>query len=575
MFITISKNGIDIKPDKNTYFYNEGFVWFKGYFFMDDTYYSSKKAADYFNSFKSSEHLKTLIGKLNGVYTIIIANKTNKQLIIANDRFGFGHLFFAKQKHELSLSDGFWELATETGNHNIDEMAMYEMLRLRYVLRGHTIVQDIQEIEPSSIYTITFNQQINIDREEYWNFQYQPKSIPLYEASKKIHSCLNSIIRRYTQNVFHGSKTGLNLTGGIDSRYLLSLLLKNNHSPKDLSAYTFGTSHCEDIKISSQLTELCKLEHITHIFEEPFDDFFNKDTIDEILHKIGHSCFYFQGYGFSKILPFYKNIDYLLTGADGFYIGLCSNNKLFSINNSEELINYILEINATILDTKSIKKISKFNVCELEELLYKKIQNKVLSSNYDLISTFFDWTLKNRVGKYIVSIYEILNKNTTVLYPYYDYEFIDLMSSLPYNVLINQNAYVDSMYKHSFVEEYKDLANTPVENRKVHHNGENFILKRKNKNFFQKSISKLFAKPEHNYTYPIYKTFKHSKNDFYKMIRLLTKDESQYFNSVDIIKLIKKNSRNEMFFRYGLLAILSVYRLESTLTINQQFKTKS
>jgi hypothetical protein len=306
------------------------------------------------------------------------------------------------------------------------------------------------------------------------------------------------------------------------------------------------------------------LNHHSHLFTEPFFDFFDTSLIDSLIREIGFSSFYFQAYGASRLLDTYKNSDFLLTGSDGYFIGLFANKKLFSLTNKQELVNYIFEKNGTILSPPDCGLFTNLNIHELENGLRKKIEQALPEEDY--ISAFFDWTIKNRLRKYILSIHEILNRNTTILYPYYDYEFIDLMLSMPYEHLANQQAYVNAMFNYGFTGNLQKLGSIPFQGRLKRTLKNDILLINKKPSILKKIVKRLFSLPEMSYTYPMYKTYRFHRKKVTKLIIHSLADASDRYNPDAIKKLIKKKKRNEHFFRYGIIAILSVIRFELLLT---------
>lgn len=548
-------------------------VWFKGYFFIRNNYYSSLEAGKYLLDQFESTDFKKSVSNCNGVFTCIIGNSKTKEICICNDRFGFGQVFYKKTKNSLLISNDFWELVDKTNSYELNPQGIYEILRFRYIMGNETLVSGISCIESASVYTFKITDaSIHENRTEYWFFELRPQSYTKEEAEIKIHKLLSKIINRYKKKLFDNKKIGVNLTGGLDSRYLLPLLLSSKVDARNIEAFTYGSEHCEDIKLSAKVANITGVKHNKVLFENDMSSIFDKDIIENIQKHIGFFTFYFQGYGISKILPHYKNIDYLLTGSDGFIIGLYAVEELFNIKSAEELKNYIFSKNSSILSPSECEIILQQDVSKWEKRINSKLADS-LKNSVPFSSKFYDWTIKNRIRKYILSIHEILNSNCTALYPYYDYDFFDLMSELPFHILKNQSVYINAMHKYAFTEELKSV---PVEFRgKAIKVNNDFILEGNRKSIIFKIIKKLFALPEVGYTYPIYKAYKSSRKLFKRNIYSLLNSSSGIMNSVEVIRLFNKKRRKEHFFRYGLLAIINIFQFEMLINKKSENSKKT
>ncbi len=563
MLFRIEANNVHIDRDSKTFEFDTHIVWFNGYFRIQRSFFFKKIAAEYILGLSLDNNLESNIQYCNGVFTCIILNKKTNQLTICNDRFGFGQMFFVLHENHILLSNNIWNLAKEIDAPKLNKSAVNELLTCRFVFGGHTLVETIEEVLPASIYNFSFNNDsIYQSRVEYWNFQYKPIPTTEAEAERQTFEKLNSIMKVFSEGIIKEGTVGLNLTGGIDSRLLLKLLL-DNISGKKINSYTFGDKNSSDINIASQVAKIGKIEHSPSLFENPFLDFFNTKTIDKLTETVGHSCYYFQAYGVSKLVPKYKNTDYLITGADGFFVGLMMNDKLLSCDNPELLTDYIYKANASILSDDQIKLIH--NKENSHSQIKQKIRSIVDSYSGDEISTFFDWTIKHRLRKYILAIYDVLNKNTLMLLPFYDYEFIDFMAELPFEQLQNQKAYVNAMCKFAFVNDFSNLKSIEIEKRKIIEENNNFKLIIKSNNLAQKIINKLFALPEKKSTYRAYKTYRKDKVKVLSLLKKSLELNSDIIDKDAVFELIKNNSRNEHFFMYELPVILSLARFENKL----------
>jgi hypothetical protein len=203
---------------------------------------------------------------------------------------------------------------------------------------------------------------------------------------------------------------------------------------------------------------------------------------------------------------------------------------------------------------------------DLQQNIKNRIAHTLPENCPDMISGYYDWTIKNRLRKYILSIYELLNRKTCALFPFYDYEFIDLMATLPYHLLSGQKIYFNAMFKHTFSGKLNKLKTIPVEFReKIIQKGNDFPVNFKRYGILYRIIKKMLALPERFYPYPIFSFFRRSPANFLRLIESLTGNASEFIENSNVILMVQKNRHREYFFRYGLLVIISILRFEQLI----------
>ena len=572
MLITIKEGIISTDKTDFIYFNKNWMFWFKGYFFIEDNYYTGKAACEIISGKLTTEGVGNP-DVLNGIYQCVMFNKDKQKMFVVNDRFGFHQLFYFISKAVFFIGDDFWEVARNAGAREIDEVSLLEFLQFRFVSGKYTLAKDVFCIEPSSVYSVDFSIPIvAIKRKQYWQFRYNPTIGSKAIAEERIYNTLNGIIGKYKKSVFGDKEIGINLTGGLDSRYILGLLLQNNVPKEKIRSYTFGSSTCGDLKIAREITSFLGVKNHEEIFDEYFTDFFDNKNIMDILKDIGFFTYYLQGYGFKKLNGMYKDVGYLLSGMDGFILSINASPELFNITDHRQVADYIYKVNATILSEQECSLVSGFEPLLIKQKIFKRI-NENIDKTLDPVSAYYDWTFRNRNRKYLLSIYGFQNRNTTHLLQYYDYGFVDLMSKMPASFILGQIPYINSMYKNVFIGQLEKLRSIPIEKRGVYYKkGEDYIEKAKPRITVKKIIDKLFNPADSSFPYPIQKILRNSNGVFGKVFIELRKDGSKYLDISNCIGLIEKNKRSNNFTRYGLVAILSVAIFEAMINNNKNGK---
>ncbi len=563
MLISIQSGKIYVDKKMLTYLGERVSCWFTGYFFYQSKYYFSRDACILFEQILIEDRLSNL-KEFNGIFECVLIDEGKKRIFLVNDRFGFNQLFYCYTEKSAIICDDFWIATRQSGNTELNKTSLLELLQYRFVSGKYTLVQNVFCLEPSSILEISYNQNIKINREEYWHFQYKPQQLSLKEAEEKIYNCLNNIISRFNIHLFNEKTIGINLTGGLDSRYVVSLLLNNGMARERIKAFTYGSEESEDIRFSTLATSEFGIEHTPILFKDDFEDFFDKNHIDNMLNEIGFYSYFFPAYGVNRVLPYYKNIDYLLSGYDGFYAGLKTTPELFNLKNKQELLNYIYSLNATILSNDQCQSLLSNPEPELRNILINRIEENI-NPSYDQVSSFFNWTIKNRNRKYLLGVYKMQNRNTCHLLTFYDYDFIDLMYSLPFEALESQKTYINSMFRKAFTGRFEQLAKIPAEGRGIFIKAkDNYIAPRKKKYTFRKLIKKIFNSYDWDYNYPIRQQLG-KKHVFKGIIEMIDSSKSEFLDKNKVISYIIKSRKSEYFARYGLLVLLSIIRFENLL----------
>ena len=90
--------------------HNKAFTWFKsdslffkGYFYVDNTFYEKENAINYLSNIKENKDFKETLNSINGVFTIIISIRNI--LYIASDITRSFPIFYTFQNEKIFLSD--------------------------------------------------------------------------------------------------------------------------------------------------------------------------------------------------------------------------------------------------------------------------------------------------------------------------------------------------------------------------------------------------------------------------------------------------------------------------------------
>lgn len=195
---------------------------------------------------------------LNGIFSGVLLDLREKKVILFNDRYGLGRIYY----HEST--DGFYFsseakclLKVLPQLRRLDMRSLGEWFACGCALQNRTLFEGISLLPGGSQWTFRRGQLIekaNYFRPSEWE---TPAALAPEDYYKKLREVFSQIVPAY----FSGSrKLGLSLTGGLDSRMILATAPP---APGSMPTYTFGGMYreCADVRISRQVARVCGLDH--------------------------------------------------------------------------------------------------------------------------------------------------------------------------------------------------------------------------------------------------------------------------------------------------------------------------
>ena len=201
---------------------------------------------------------------LNGSFALALWDSREQKLIVANDRYGLRPLYHARagtahlwaSSPKAILSHPAYQSAL---SRSVNLAAMADFLCLNIPQGNETIYAGIDEMPPA---TLTVCQDEQARHRQYWELCFRDtessRSTGEYVA-ELVHLLRQAAQRRQRTNGNTADlKAGLLLSGGHDSRVILSVLAKD-----DLTAFTFGVPYCDDVRFARRAAEASGICHVT------------------------------------------------------------------------------------------------------------------------------------------------------------------------------------------------------------------------------------------------------------------------------------------------------------------------
>ena len=213
---------------------------------------------------------KNLLRKINGEFLVIFVDKNKKTLSIANDRFSSFPIYYYKLNGRVVISFSYLDilkLASHEKEFRINGESIFEYLWFRRVYHQRTYDSLTKCLLPARI--LKFSKD-NFNEEVYWMPNFNKNNNTLKENSHELANKLsNSLERKLSDS--GNRNVGLFLSGGMDTRAILSTFKKNN-SLKGLQCFTVGYSKLGEYSVAKELT---KNIDVTHHFVNLPNDYYD------------------------------------------------------------------------------------------------------------------------------------------------------------------------------------------------------------------------------------------------------------------------------------------------------------
>lgn len=250
---------IQLKNEIGKEIKEDGFYLFVGGKTNSQIYSDNKKTSVYVGVpiFDDNGHKKLLSHETsendipqNGHYVRLSYNQKN--LIIQNDTLGLREVFFTKQRNNYIFSTRIDLLPNKELNlHNFSSLWL-----TNFQLKNNSIFNNINRLGPGGKIHL-FENELKVENSSFRH----PASTKSFDQNQ-----FGKTLASYSKIIHpEGKKTTLALSGGIDSRLMLSSLI---NSESIFNCHTLLNDETKDIKISKQLTRILGLNHITIEREE-------------------------------------------------------------------------------------------------------------------------------------------------------------------------------------------------------------------------------------------------------------------------------------------------------------------
>jgi asparagine synthase (glutamine-hydrolysing) len=198
--------------------------------------------------------------RLNGWFSGVVIDLRQRKIILFNDRYGLGRLYFhhnATGFFFASQAKALLQMLPDS--RRIDPKGLGEWFACGCVLQDRTLFADISLLPAGSAWV--FSPDGTLAKKTYfdpasWSSQQPLRQREYYE---RLRETFPRVLERYLAG---NQLIGMSLTGGLDARMIMAWSSK---APGELPCYTFNgpVRDCADVKIARLVARACGQPHCT------------------------------------------------------------------------------------------------------------------------------------------------------------------------------------------------------------------------------------------------------------------------------------------------------------------------
>ena len=213
------------------------------------------------------------LSQLNGWFSGVLIDIRKKNIILFNDRYGLGRIYYHQN------ADGFY-FSSEAKSllkilpelRQLNFISLGEIFSCGCVLQNRTLFSNISLLPSGSKWI--FNGTGDIRKDSYFSSD-QYENQPLLSVDEYYEKLKETIVRIIPKYFFGERPVAMSLTGGIDGRIITACA---NRPVGSLPCYTFGSNYrdCADVKIARRIARICGQPHETISIDSDFFNNFGK-----------------------------------------------------------------------------------------------------------------------------------------------------------------------------------------------------------------------------------------------------------------------------------------------------------
>jgi len=192
---------------------------------------------------------------LNGLFHGVVSDRERGTVMIFNDRYGMHKLCYHQSSEAFYFAaEAKAILAVRPDLRTVDQQSLGEFVACSCVLGNRTLFKDIRVLPGGSAWSF---RNAKIERQAaYFEAREWEKQAPL-DPESYYRELRDTFARNLPLYFAEREKTGMTLTGGMDTRLIMAW---HKSAPGSLPCYTFAGSlrECHDVRIARRIAAQCE-----------------------------------------------------------------------------------------------------------------------------------------------------------------------------------------------------------------------------------------------------------------------------------------------------------------------------
>ena len=490
----------------------------------------------------------SIINELEGMFSFVIYNFSQKKITAARDRFGIKPIYYYKSNEYILFASEIKPIIKYTKQKNFNDLAFANFfLKQQLDNDDLTFFENIKAIPPANLLNLSFGQSIKIKK--YWDITLNHSKLENSQATFQ-----NLFDRSVNKHLISDCEVGLLFSGGTDSTALALNMAKNKKNSLKTFTYDFSNNF---IGGESQQAKIISNKLNIKNFLSIVNPNYIKTEFDKMCLELESPFTSIRLFGVKKVYENIKTnkIKVAVEGGGGDEIlGGYQYNYL----------NYLLD-----KIKKNKKNTNEFLSDLLKDNTEQSIVNKLITLSYQEGSTkdctpFINLNCFNKdfIRSYLKEEFyrsDIINRNINFLQrsQLKDISKVNLPRSLKYMDRLAMVSGVENrvpFLDHKLAQYSFHLNNNQkIKNEESRHILKNIYRKKKYTNFFTKQ-KKAIVDPQRNWLrFELREFFEDEINS--KNFR-----ENNYFDSKNILKSYDKFLKDTSTTSFNLFQIFTAFK---------------
>ncbi len=378
----------------------------------------------------------------NGAFNLAVWDGRKRELTVVNDRFGILPLRYWSHNERLLLSPEVGALALDPACRlELDPVALKSFFAFGFVLNQRTFFKGLPLVPPASV--LTFGPD-GLRVRRYWDCDAAGNAGAMSEDE-----CLEGLLHHLRQAVERrtadGRRIGMGLSGGLDSRTVCALVPRSRYP---VHTFSFGTPGCPDREYAGMIADHLGTTH--HEVELRAADF--AEAFETMARQTG--CYpdvaFYHCFASAKAKRHHADIELSATGGDALTGQINKFTGLFPPSGRR----YVGERARAALEDELFRRMMRGGIPEDAPLYspdFRKAASGCLREEFresfkpieaecfqDIVVHLKVQQMERRLTLPAIDLY---GRQVMVRYPFYDYDLVDFLLSVPPEHRDNQRLY--------------------------------------------------------------------------------------------------------------------------------------